>query len=112
MTKVMWFLRRAPHLNLAEFGHWWRTVHAPDIIADQSPWLRRYVIDLRIEDDAGLAGGPAAAPERDGIAAQWFDTEADYNAVYRRADRPTRADTPAHTSAFQRLVVREYEQKV
>ena len=112
MIKVMWFLRRAPHLSLAEFGHWWREVHAPDIIRDQRPYLKRYVIDLRVEDDAGLAGRPAAEPEWDGIAEQWFATEADYNAVYRRADRPTRADTLAHTSAFQRLVVREYEQVV
>ncbi len=112
MIKVMWFLRRAPHLTLAEFGDWWRNVHAPDIIVDQAPYLKRYVIDLREGDDSGLAGKPAQDPEWDGIAEQWFDSEADYNAVYGRADRPTRADTLAHTSAFQRLVVREYEQKV
>lgn len=112
MTKVMWFLRRAPHLTLAEIGHCWRNVHAPDIIADPSPYLRRYGIDLRVEDDAGLAGGPAAAPEWDGIAGQWFATGADDNAVYSRADRPTRADTLAHTAVFQRLVVRDYEQTV
>jgi hypothetical protein len=68
------------------------------------------VIDVRVEDESGLAGKPAAEPEWDGIAEQWFETEADYNAVYARTDRPTRADTLANTSAFQRLVVREHEQ--
>lgn len=109
MIKVMWFLKRAPHLSLEEFGEWWLTRHAPDIAADQAPYLRRYVIDLRVADD-GLAGKPAAELDWDGVAEQWFETEADYNAVYGRADRPTRADTLAHTSAFQRLVVREHEQ--
>lgn len=110
MIKVMWFLKRAPHLNQAEFADWWLNRHAKDIAADQAPFLKRYVIDVRVEDESGLAGKTAAEPEWDGIAEQWFASEADYNAVYARAERPTRADTLAHTSAFQRLVVREYEQ--
>jgi hypothetical protein len=112
MIKVMWFLKRAAHLTQAEFADWWLNHHAKDIAADQAPYLRRYVIDLRVEDDTALAGRPAGEPEWDGIAEQWFATEADYNAVYSRTERPTRADTLAHTSAFQRLVVREYEQKL
>lgn len=108
MIKVMWFLKRAPHLTLAGFGHWWRSVHAPDILCDQSPYLRRHVIDLRVEDDTALTGRPATEPDWDGIAEQWFATEADCNAVYSRTDRPTRADTLAHTSTFQRLVVQEF----
>lgn len=110
MIKVMWLLKRAPHLTLEEFGDWWLNHHAKDIAADQAPYLKRYIVDLRVADESGLAGKPAAEPEWDGIAEQWFETEADYNAVYGRGDRPTRADTLAHTSAFQRLVVREYEQ--
>jgi hypothetical protein len=110
MIKVMWLLKRAPHLSLSEFGDWWLNQHAPDIIADQSPFLKRYIIDLRVEDDSALAGKPTVEPEWDGIAEQWFETEAGYNAVYGRVDRPTRADTMAHTSAFQRIVVREFEQ--
>ena len=110
MIKVMWFLKRAPHLSQAEFAAWWLNCHAKDIAADQAPFLKRYVIDVRVEDESGLAGKPAAEPEWDGIAEQWFASEADYNAVYSRGERPTRADTLAHTSAFQRLVVREFEQ--
>lgn len=108
----MWFLKRAEHLTLEEFGTWWRESHAPDIIADQKPYLKRYVIDLRVEDTSSLAGGTSAEPEWDGIAEQWFETVADYNAVYGRTDRPTRADTLAHTSAFQRMVVHEHEQVI
>jgi hypothetical protein len=110
MIKVMWLLKRAPHLTQAEFADWWLNRHAPDIIRDQLPHLKRYVIDVRREDVEGLAGKPAGEPEWDGIAEQWFETEAAYNAVYGRADRPTRADTLAHTSSFQRLVVVEHEQ--
>ena len=109
MIKVMWFLKRAEHLTLEEFRRWWLQSHAPDIAADQKPYLKRYVIDARIDDDAPLAGRPAGEFPWDGIAEQWFETIDDYNAVYSRKDRPTRADTLAHTSAFQRLVVEEHE---
>ncbi|KPQ20873.1 MAG: EthD domain-containing protein [Rhodobacteraceae bacterium HLUCCA24] len=112
MIKVMWFLKRAEHLSLAEFREWWLTRHAPDIIADQAPYLAKYVVDIRAEDDSGLAGKPAEEPEWDGIAEQWFEDADAYNAVYGRADRPTRADTMAHTSRFQRLVVTEHPQNL
>jgi hypothetical protein len=110
MIKVMWLLKRAPHMTQAEFADWWLNRHAPDIIADQRPYLAPYIIDVRRDDVDGLVGKPADEPAWDGIAEQWFATEADYNAVYGRTDRPTRADTLAHTSAFQRLVVHEHEQ--
>jgi hypothetical protein len=108
MIKVMWFLKRAPHLTLEEFHHWWLNVHAPDIADDQTPYLKKYVVDLRVADDSALAGKPAGESAWDGIAEQYFDTIEDYNAVYSRTDRPTRADTLAHTSAFERLVVAEH----
>jgi hypothetical protein len=109
MVKVMWFLKRAPHLSLEEFRAWWLEHHAADIAADQSPYLRRYVVDVRVADDAPFAGRPAGECPWDGIAEQWFDSIEDYNAVYGRKERPTRADTLAHTSAFERLVVEEHE---
>lgn len=108
MIKVMWFLKRAEHLTLEEFGRWWRNVHAHDIKADQKPYLKKYLIDLRVEDDGAFAGKPTGESKWDGIAEQFFDTIEDYNAVYGRTERPTRADTLAHTSAFERLVVHEY----
>lgn len=109
MIKVMWFLKRAEHLTLEEFGDWWLNRHAFDISADQRPHLKKYLIDLRVADDSGYAGRPPGEAKWDGIAEQFFDTIEEYNAVYLRQDRPTRADTLAHTSAFERLVVTEHE---
>jgi EthD domain len=106
MIKVMWFLKRAEHLTLEEFGDWWINHHAPDVIRHQLPYLKGYKIDLRTSEE-GLAGKPADDFEWDGIAEQWFDNEADYNAVYDKTESPTRPDTLAHTSRFARMVVRE-----
>ena len=108
MIKVMWFLRRAPLLPRKESGPWWLNRHAFDISADQRPYLKKYLVDLRLADDSALAGRPATDTPWDGIAEQFFDSIEDYNAVYSRDDRPTRADTLAHTSAFERLVVLEH----
>ena len=109
MIKVMWFLKRAEHLSLAEFRDWWLNEHAKDIVADQTPYLKGYKVDVRIADDAPFAGRPAGECPWDGIAEQWFETLEDYNAVYSRSDRPTRADTLAHTSGFERMIVEEHD---
>ncbi len=110
MIKVMWFLKRAEHLTLAEFRSWWLEEHVMDIAADQKPYLKRYVVDVRIDDDTPLAGRPEGDEfPWDGVAEQWFETIEDYNAVYARTDRVTRGDTLANTSGFQRLVVEENE---
>lgn len=110
MIKVMWFLKRAEHLSLAEFRDWWLNHHAADIAADQKPHLKRYKVDVRIDDDTPFeAGRPGTDSPWDGIAEQWFASVEDYTAVYGRAVRPTRADTLAHTSRFERMVVDETE---
>jgi hypothetical protein len=112
MIKVMEFLMRAPHMILEEFGTWWRERDAPDIVADTSPRLGRHVIDLRAEEDSGLAASPGGTPERDGITLHWLEVEADCNAVYARSDCQTRAETLGHTAGSARLVVRDYAQPV
>ena len=109
MIKVMWLLKRAEHLTLKEFRTWWLEEHARDIVADQTPYLKRYIVDARIDDDTPFAGKPGTECLWDGIAEHWFDTIDDYNAIYSRTDRPTRGDTLAHTSAFERLLVEEHE---
>lgn len=108
MIKVMWFLKRADHLTLDEFRTWWTERHAYDIQADQAPHLKRYIVNVRENEDT-LTGKPAEEPEWDGVAEQWFEDEAGFDAVYGRTDRATRADTLEHTSRFSRLVVREWE---
>jgi hypothetical protein len=74
MIKVMWFLKRAEHLTLAEFRSWWLEEHVMDIAADQKPYLKRYVVDVRIDDDTPLAGrqtgrDPRRRPHRHGHGA-------------------------------------------
>ncbi len=108
MIKVMWFLKRAQHLSLEQFRDWWINEHVHDIARDQAPYLKKYIVDIRISDDQGFAGTPSTDFDWDGIAEQWFDTIEDYNAVYARKDRPTRADTLAHTSNFARMIVNEH----
>jgi hypothetical protein len=115
LIKVMWFLKRADHLTLDEFRDWWVNRHAHDIRADQAPYLDRYVVNVRENEDvltgrpAAETGKPAEEPDWDGVAEQWFADAAAFDAVYGRTDRPTREDTLAHTSRWNRLVVREWE---
>lgn len=112
MIKVLWFLKRADHLSLQQFKDWWINHHAADIAADQAPHLRGYKIDFRIADDSAFLGKPADECPWDGLAEQYFDSLDDYNAVYGRTDRATRADTMEHCGRFERLVVEEYDMPV
>jgi hypothetical protein len=106
MIKVMWFLKRKEGLSLSDFREWWLNRHAHDVAHHQAPHLARYIVNIRVEED-DLPGRPAEEPEWDGVAEQWFETEDAFRAVYGRAESPTRADTLAHVSRFQRLVVVE-----
>jgi hypothetical protein len=82
MIKVMWFLKRKDGLSLAEFRKWWLEDHVPDIVKHQAPHLKRYTVDIRVEND-DLPGMPAEGQaDWDGIAEQWFETRADFEAVY------------------------------
>jgi uncharacterized protein (TIGR02118 family) len=109
MIKVMWFLKRAERLSLEEFHRWWLDRHAPMVVQAQRPHLKRYVINLRWEQDT-LPGKPTGESEWDGCAELWFETEADFSKVYGgSALGPTRADTLNHVSRFERLIVHEHK---
>ncbi len=108
MIKVMWFLKRKEHLSLAEFRSWWLDHHAPMIEETQRPHLFRYIVNVRVDTDE-LPGKPATISDWDGVAEQWFKTEADFKAIYGRAVSPTRADTLAHVSRLERIIVTETE---
>lgn len=106
MIKVMWFLKRAEHLTLAEFRAWWLD-HISLVSELQRPHLKRYVVNIRTEHDT-LPSPPADAFEWDGCAEQWFDDEAGFRAAYERpTPSESRLDTLRHTSRFSRLVVDE-----
>ena len=66
------------------------------------------MVNVRREG-AELGAGTADGFDWDGVAEQWFENEAAYNAAYPPGPSPTRADTLAHTSRFARLVVEEHE---
>jgi hypothetical protein len=105
MIKVMWLLKRAPHLTHEEFSRWWLERHCFDVARAQAPHLLKYVVNVRAPGDA--LAGEAEEPEWDGVAEQWFEDERAYNAAYS-GPSPTRPDTLAHTSRLMRLVVTEH----
>ena len=65
MIKVMWFLKRAEHLSLAEFRRWWLEEHVPDIIADQQPLLTLNAGEDETWDMLGIQNLARAASLRD-----------------------------------------------
>ena len=107
MIKVIWFLKRAEHLELDEFQHWWAHIHAPQIAEVQQPYLKQYTVNLRRPDDA-LVGKPIDDLDWDGAAEQWFETEADFNAAQGVSGMDViNADTGRHVSRVARMVVSE-----
>ena len=106
MVKIVWLLKRAEHLTQKEFEEWWLERHVP--AARSAPALRRYVVNLPRADT--LAGKPTADCDWDGVAEQWFDDDEALEAAYGRAvAADVRADTLAHVSRLERLIVRELE---
>lgn len=77
MIKMIFCLRRLPHLSLAEFHHYWRDRHGP-LVRELAPLLniRRYVqshsfIDPRIASPVAARGSGVAI--YDGVAELWWD---------------------------------------
>jgi uncharacterized protein (TIGR02118 family) len=105
MIKVMWLVKRAEHLSRDEFAKWWTDVHAPQITAEQVPRLVRYVVNVALDDD--LPAKPDSEPDWDGVAEEWFPTEAAFAECYGKTNEAAHDDFVAHTSRAQRLVVRE-----
>lgn len=107
MIKVMWFLKRAENLSLAEFRSWWLE-HMHLVAALQSPYLKRYTVNIR-EDEDHLPARTAEEFEWDGCAEQWFEDEAAFRAAYERpTPTESRIDTLKHTSRFSRMIVSEH----
>lgn len=106
MIKVVWFLKRAEDLPLAEFREWWLG-HAQDVLNSQQAHLSGYVVNIRADDDDSAPGATSDDCEWDGIAEQWFADRSAFEAAYSNPSSATRADTLAHTSRFSRLIVDE-----
>ena len=77
MLKVVYCLRRQPHLARAEFQAYWRTVHGP-LVAERAAVLGicRYVQSHTLDDaaQAPLRAPRGTAEPYDGIAELWLAT--------------------------------------
>jgi uncharacterized protein (TIGR02118 family) len=80
MIKLVFCLRRLPHLSRAEFSRYWRETHAP-LVRQHRAALRihRYVQLHTAETpvNALLRASRSGPEEFDGIAELWWRSEAD-----------------------------------
>ncbi len=78
MIKLVFCLRRLPHLSLAEFQEYWLQKHGP-LVRSHAEILRiRRYVQTHTLDNEGLQRGIASyrgAPETyDGVAELWWDS--------------------------------------
>jgi uncharacterized protein (TIGR02118 family) len=84
MIKLIFCLRRLPHLSRHDFQAYWRETHAPLVKHHaQSLRIRRYVQVHTAEDPLQQAlRAPRGGPEPfDGVAELWWDKREDLAAV-------------------------------
>ncbi len=80
MIKLVYCLRRLPHLSREEFQRYWRETHGPLVRSHADALrIRRYVqvhtLDSPLNDVIGASRGAAEA--YDGVAELWFEREED-----------------------------------
>lgn len=84
MVKLVFCLRRLPHLSREEFQTYWRERHAP-LVARHAETLRihRYVqLHTRADElNAGLRASRGGPEEFDGIAELWWRDREDFLAA-------------------------------
>jgi uncharacterized protein (TIGR02118 family) len=77
MTKLVFCLRRLPHLSRAEFQRYWIERHAP-LVRSHAVTLRirRYVQTHTLDHplNAALAASRGGLEEYDGVAELWWDS--------------------------------------
>jgi uncharacterized protein (TIGR02118 family) len=107
MIKVIWLLRKADGITIDQFRSWWLESHAPFIKTKQGAYLKRYIVNVRALD--ALPGKPVGEGSWDGLAEEWFETEADARAAFSLPSGPEgRADVMKHVSRLERLIVSEH----
>jgi uncharacterized protein (TIGR02118 family) len=95
--KAVILLTRRQDMTADDFRDWWLVAHAP--LARQLPKLRGLRFNLVTDD--GSTGV-------DGISELWFDSRDDFDAAYAtEIGQQVAADSMAHVSARQRLLVEE-----
>ena len=84
MFKLIFCLRRLPHLSRAEFQRYWREVHGPLVRRNAAVLrIRRYVQAHTLDDSLNLAlqAGRGGGEPFDGVAELWWDSRADFMAA-------------------------------
>jgi uncharacterized protein (TIGR02118 family) len=84
VLKLVFCLRRQPHLSLAEFQRYWLEVHGPLVRQHAGPLrIRRYVQVHTLDHpiNAALRAGRGADEAFDGVAELWWDSRADLEAA-------------------------------
>ena len=89
MIKLVYCLRRLPHLSRAEFQQYWRETHGPLVRSHAEVLrIRRYVqvhtLDDPLNDVIGASRGAAEA--YDGVAELWFESAEELAAGTRSAE--------------------------
>lgn len=84
MVKLVFCLRRLPHLSREEFQHYWLEKHAP-LVRKHAKTLRiRRVVQVHTLDDPindALRQSRAGPEPYDGVAENWFDSLEDLAAA-------------------------------
>ncbi len=86
MIRLVFLLRRQPHLSLAEFQAYWRDVHAP-LVAKNATVLgvQRYVqvhaLDEEMNERMNARRDGVMEPRYDGVAELWWESEEDLAAA-------------------------------
>jgi len=84
MLKLVFCLRRLPHLSRWEFQRYWREQHGPLVERHaEALRIRRYIQSHTLDSPLNAAlqasrGGPA---EYDGVAELWWESRAEFEAV-------------------------------
>ena len=76
MVKLLFCLRRLPHLSREEFQRYWREVHAPLVAARaQALGIRRYVQRHTVDEPiyAGMGKPRGGIAPYDGVAELWWE---------------------------------------
>ncbi len=102
-TRLLFCMRRLPHLSHAQFQAYWRDVHAPIVIERaEILGLRRYN-QLRSMDDnysRSLAQKRGSPPAYDGVAELWFDTRQSPTEEWRNQARKANEELLADEARF------------